>query len=40
MLKNLPVFHNLFVKDLMETNDANEGINSFMEKRKAEWKNC
>ena len=39
MLKNLPVFHNLFVNDLMETNDANEGINSFMEKRKAEWKN-
>lgn len=40
MLKNLPVFNDLFVKDLMETHDANEGINSFMEKRKAVWKNC
>ncbi|MFH0865702.1 MAG: enoyl-CoA hydratase-related protein [Bacteroidota bacterium] len=40
MLKNLPSFHDLFIKDLMETHDANEGINSFMEKRKAVWKNC
>ena len=38
--KNLPAFHEMFIKELMETNDANEGINSFMEKRKAEWKNC
>ena len=40
VLKNLPAFHNLFIKDLMETHDANEGISSFMEKRKAAWKNC
>jgi len=36
---NLPEFHKLFVKELMETNDANEGINSFIEKRKPVWKN-
>ncbi|OGU60490.1 MAG: hypothetical protein A2X64_08505 [Ignavibacteria bacterium GWF2_33_9] len=40
MKKNLTAFHELFVNKLMETNDANEGINSFMEKRKPEWKNC
>jgi len=39
MLKNLPAFNDLFVKDLMQTNDANEGINSFIEKRKPVWKN-
>lgn len=39
MLKNLPAFNELFVKDLMQTNDANEGINSFIEKRKPVWKN-
>ncbi|MBI5219469.1 MAG: enoyl-CoA hydratase/isomerase family protein [Bacteroidia bacterium] len=40
MLKNLPAFTDMFIKDLMETHDANEGINSFMEKRKPAWKNC
>ena len=40
MLKHLPYFSELYVKELMETNDANEGIISFLEKRKAEWKNC
>jgi len=39
MQKNLPVFKEMLVKDLMETHDANEGINSFMEKRAPEWKN-
>jgi len=39
MLKNIPTFTDIFIKELMETNDANEGINSFMEKRKAVWKN-
>ena len=29
----------LYVKELMESEDANEGINSFLEKRKPEWKN-
>ena len=40
MLKNIPAFTNMFINELMETNDANEGINSFMEKRKPVWKNC
>ena len=40
MKKNLPVYHDIFINELMETNDANEGINSFIEKRKPEWKNC
>lgn len=29
----------LYLNELMETEDANEGINSFLEKRKPEWKN-
>ncbi|MFK5857057.1 MAG: enoyl-CoA hydratase-related protein [Bacteroidota bacterium] len=29
----------LFLEELMETHDANEGINSFMEKRKPVWTN-
>lgn len=29
----------MYVKELMNTHDANEGINSFLEKRKPEWKN-
>ncbi len=40
MHKNLPVFTDLFINELMETEDANEGINSFMEKRRPVWKNC
>ena len=40
IMKNLPAFTDLFIKDLMETHDANEGINAFMEKRKPVWKNC
>ncbi|NVO01113.1 MAG: enoyl-CoA hydratase/isomerase family protein [Bacteroidetes bacterium] len=39
MNKNLPAFTDMFVKELMETEDANEGINSFLEKRKPVWKN-
>jgi cyclohexa-1,5-dienecarbonyl-CoA hydratase len=39
MQKNLPAFTELFIKGLMETSDANEGINSFLEKRKPLWKN-
>lgn len=39
MQKNLPAFYDLFIKDMMETHDANEGIVSFIEKRKAVWKN-
>ncbi len=39
MQKNLPYFTDLFVNELMETEDANDGINSFMDKRKPVWKN-
>jgi cyclohexa-1,5-dienecarbonyl-CoA hydratase len=35
----LPQLESLYVKSLMETHDANEGINSFLEKRKPAWKN-
>ena len=40
MQKNLPYLTDMFIDSLMETEDANEGINSFMEKRKPVWKNC
>lgn len=39
MSNKLPVLEHLYLKQLMETNDANEGINSFLEKRKPNWKN-
>lgn len=35
----LPQLESLYVNKLMETHDANEGINSFLEKRKAVWNN-
>jgi len=34
----LPQLEQVYVKQLMETHDANEGINSFLEKRKPEWR--
>jgi len=37
--ENLKELEQLFIKELMETHDANEGIRSFMEKRKPEWTN-
>jgi cyclohexa-1,5-dienecarbonyl-CoA hydratase len=37
--RNLPLYNDMFIKELMETEDANEGINSFLEKRKPIWKN-
>ncbi|MGA2296415.1 MAG: enoyl-CoA hydratase-related protein [FCB group bacterium] len=37
--KDLPKLENKYIKQLMETNDANEGINSFLEKRKPIWQN-
>ena len=40
MKRDLENFKDMFLRKLMETHDANEGINSFMEKRKAVWKNC
>ncbi len=39
MQKFLPMVEDLYLRGLMETEDANEGINSFLEKRKPEWKN-
>ncbi len=35
----LPYLEELYVKQLMQTKDANEGINSFLEKRKPVWEN-
>jgi cyclohexa-1,5-dienecarbonyl-CoA hydratase len=35
----LKVLENLYTQQLMETFDANEGINSFLEKRKPLWQN-
>ncbi|MEI6817630.1 MAG: enoyl-CoA hydratase-related protein [Bacteroidota bacterium] len=35
----LPQLESIYVKQLMETHDANEGINSFLEKRKPIWEN-
>ncbi|MCX6157911.1 MAG: enoyl-CoA hydratase-related protein [Ignavibacteriota bacterium] len=35
----LKVLENMYTRELMNTEDANEGINSFLEKRKPEWKN-
>jgi cyclohexa-1,5-dienecarbonyl-CoA hydratase len=40
MLKHLPEFADMYVNEMMETHDANEGINAFIEKRKPLWKNC
>ena len=37
--KFLPVLEDMYVNDMMETHDANEGIHSFLEKRAPEWKN-
>lgn len=35
----LPQLEELYVRELMETHDANEGILSFLEKRKPVWEN-
>lgn len=37
--KMLPELEKMYVSELMETEDANEGINSFLEKRKPTWGN-
>ena len=39
LVEKLAELEKLFTSELMETNDANEGINSFMEKRKPNWTN-
>lgn len=40
MGNKLPVLEHMYLNQLMETKDANEGINSFIEKREPEWENC
>ncbi len=40
ILTQLPELEKIYIGQLMETFDANEGINSFIEKRKPDWKNC
>jgi len=39
MGNKLPVVEHLYLNELMRTKDANEGINSFLEKRKPVWEN-
>jgi cyclohexa-1,5-dienecarbonyl-CoA hydratase len=38
--EKLNALESIYVNELMETKDANEGINSFLEKRKPVWQNC
>lgn len=37
--QKLPEMEKLYLNELMETNDANEGIQAFLEKRKPRWTN-
>ncbi|PJA98622.1 MAG: hypothetical protein CO128_06275 [Ignavibacteriales bacterium CG_4_9_14_3_um_filter_30_11] len=37
--KMLPELEEMYVEKLMKTEDANEGINSFLEKRRPNWGN-
>ncbi len=39
-LQNIDFVEKMYVAELMETHDANEGITSFIEKRKPVWKNA
>jgi len=39
ILEDLPRMEALYLKDLMESTDPNEGIGAFLEKRKPVWKN-
>ncbi len=40
LLEDLPRMEGLYLKELMESHDANEGINAFIDNRKPEWKSC
>jgi len=40
MLNKLPMLEMIYLSQLMETKDANEGINAFIEKRAPVWENC
>lgn len=37
--EGLPDLEELYIHDLMETGDANEGIQAFLERRKPKWRN-
>lgn len=37
IMEDLPRMEGLYLKDLMESRDANEGIGAFIEKRKPQW---
>lgn len=39
ILEDLPRMEALYLKELMESHDANEGINAFLAKRKPVWRN-
>lgn len=39
LLRELPKLETLYLNELMETADANEGIAAFIEKRKPQWEN-
>ena len=39
-LQNIDALEKMYVQELMETEDANEGIRAFLEKRNPTWKNC
>jgi cyclohexa-1,5-dienecarbonyl-CoA hydratase len=36
---SLKAIEDIYLKELMETHDAQEGLNAFLEKRKPTWKN-
>jgi len=40
MMNKLPLLESIYINQLMETKDANEGINAFIEKRDPVWENC
>lgn len=37
---SLKVIEDIYLNELMNTNDAQEGLKAFLEKRRPEWKNC
>lgn len=39
LIENLSELENMYVNEMMETKDSNEGIISFLEKRKPNWQN-
>lgn len=39
ILEDLPAMEALYLKELMECHDPNEGISAFIERRKPDWKN-